>query len=36
MSLLGDGGRLREGDMVQIDHTQFMVTADNFAEWSGE
>ncbi|WP_051558483.1 hypothetical protein [Mycolicibacterium austroafricanum] len=32
----GGDGQLREGDMVQINHTQFMVTADNFAEWSGE
>ena len=31
----GDG-QLREGDMVQINHTQFMVTGDYFAEWSGE
>lgn len=32
----GGDGSLREGDMVQIDHTQFMVTADGFASWSGE
>lgn len=34
-ALRGAGG-LREGDMVQVNSTQFKVTADNFAEWSGE
>lgn len=34
-ALRGAGG-LREGDMVQVDSTQFAVTADYFTAWSGE
>lgn len=32
----GDAAGLREGDIVQINNTQFVVTADYFKEWSGE
>lgn len=34
-ALRGAGG-LREGDMVQVNSTQFAVTADYFAEWKGQ
>lgn len=32
----GDEAGLREGDIVQVNNTQFAVTADFFKEWSGE